>query len=234
MRAHPPGLPFFRKRRNTESLNDISELSESFIGSFSSSNAAMSQASARMRAEPAPRIILAIRGWQGRAAMRFPVGVITPSSVMPPSITSSACALATLLLGGSVSQGMLMMSVSPNEAMLRSVGARSASSISACLCSSMCVSAAFVQRRIHVPSATRPARPARCSAMSRLTVVTSRWVRPVRGSKTGLRYRPVSTTVLTPSMVSDVSAIGVASTTFRSPSFDGAMARCCSEGERLP
>ena len=85
-----------------------------------------------------------------------------------------------------------------------------------------------------MPSATRPARPLRCVAMSMLMRTVSRWLSPVRASNSICRHSPESTTTLTPSIVIEVSAIGVASTTLRSSSLDGAIAlRCCSGG-RLP
>ena len=85
-----------------------------------------------------------------------------------------------------------------------------------------------------MPSATRPARPLRCVAMSMLMRTVSRWLSPVRASNIICRHSPESTTTLTPSIVSDVSAIGVASTTLRSPSLDGAIALYCCWGGRLP
>ena len=72
-----------------------------------------------------------------------------------------------------------------------------------------------------MPGATRPARPVRWVAISRLVL---RCVRAVRASNMGVRYNPLSTTILTPSIVTDVSAIGVANTILRSPGFEGAIA----------
>ena len=72
-----------------------------------------------------------------------------------------------------------------------------------------------VQSRKHQPGAIRPARPRRCSASARVTrSVTSR-VMPEPGSKRARRARPASTTTRTSGMVSEVSAIAVASTSLR-------------------
>ena len=86
--------------------------------------------------------------------------------------------------------------------------------------------------RIATPGASRPARPARCSAAAReIRSVVSR-VSPVDGSSRGARRQPPSTTIRTPGTVSEVSAIEVASTT-RRPSA-GRNARSCSAGGRSP
>ena len=57
---------------------------------------------------------------------------------------------------------------------------------------------------------------------------------PVPGSKRGARASPLSTTTRTPSTVSDVSAMSVASTTRRRPGGDGARARSCSSSASAP
>ena len=68
--------------------------------------------------------------------------------------------------------------------------------------------------------------------MSRLIRTVSSRLRPLCGLNTDFRHRPESMTILTFSMVRDVSAIGVARTTLRfSP---GAMARRCASGGSIP
>ena len=62
------------------------------------------------------RIILAIRGWQGSVAMRFPIDVILPFSSMAPSAVSSSFALNTPARGGIVSHGRASASLSPKAA----------------------------------------------------------------------------------------------------------------------
>ena len=57
---------------------------------------------------------------------------------------------------------------------------------------------------------------------------------PVRASWAGRRASPPSTTIRTPSTVSDVSAMSVASTTRRRPGGAGARARSCSAAESDP
>lgn len=69
--------------------------------------------------------------------------------------------------------------------------------------------------RAVAPACVLPARPRRCSAeSSAIRCVTSRLM-PVAESYRGARRRPLSTTAVTPSMVMELSAIGVASTTRR-------------------
>ena len=70
--------------------------------------------------------------------------------------------------------------------------------------------------------------------MSMLMRTVSRWLIPFRLSNIIFLHRPESTTTLTPSIVSDVSAIEVASTTFLSPGRLGAMARLCSSFGSIP
>ena len=79
-----------------------------------------------------------------------------------------------------------------------------------------------------MPGAVRPARPARWSAEAFDTRTVSSRVRPEAGSNFGSRCNPLSTTIVTPSIVIDVSATDVASTTLRWPGRDGRMAASCS------
>ena len=56
----------------------------------------------------------------------------------------------------------------------------------------------------------------------------SRWLIPVSGEKREMRAQPESTTLETPSIVSEDSAIDVASTTLRRPGGEGRRAASCS------
>ena len=132
--------------------SERSVLLESANGSFSSSKAAMSQARevecGVLNVEClVARIILAMRGWQGRADMRFPIGVMLPFSSIAPSCISRFLALNTLARGGNVSQGKVSTLFSPKAAISRIIGARSASSISAVRCSAIRCSEALVHNR---------------------------------------------------------------------------------------
>ena len=147
MRCHLP-ICFLRlAERSNDRRSVISVSAESASGSFSSSKAAMSQAKHLRSSVSAHTIILAIRGWQGRAAMRLPNGVMSPSASMAPSDVSNSLALNTLARGGGVSQGRASTSFSPNMAMSSNIGVRSAYSISAVLCSAIRCSDALVQSR---------------------------------------------------------------------------------------
>ena len=72
-----------------------------------------------------------------------------------------------------------------------------------------------VHRRTQTPGAVRPARPARWSALAAEIRSTSSVLMPRCGSKRAMRARPESTTAVTPSMVSEVSATLVATMIFR-------------------
>ena len=67
----------------------------------------------------------------------------------------------------------------------------------------------------HRPGAVRPARPVRWSALALDTALVVRRRRPVSSSIVATRRSPESTTAVTPSSVSDASAIGDATTTRR-------------------
>ena len=84
-----------------------------------------------------------------------------------------------------------------------------------------------------MPSATRPARPRRWSASARVTrSVTSRAM-PAPGSNRDRRASPASTTTRTSWMVSEVSAIEVASTILRAAR-SGRIAACCACASSAP
>ena len=125
----------------------MSESSCSLIGSFSSSTAAMSHAKAFCASVLELSIILAMRGWQGRDAIFLPSSVTLPSSLIAWSERSKCLALNMLLLEGGVSQGSDMGSLSPKAAMSRTIGVRSASSISGFLCSCIRCSEVFDHSR---------------------------------------------------------------------------------------
>lgn len=73
--------------------------------------------------------------------------------------------------------------------------------------------AARVHSRNACPGRSRPARPARCAALARLTGAASRASSPVRGLYARCFTWQASTTKTTPSSVTDVSAMLVATTT---------------------
>ncbi len=85
-----------------------------------------------------------------------------------------------------------------------------------------------------VPSATRPARPARWSAEACEIATVSRRVNPELGSRRGSRARPRSITPRIPGRVTLDSATFVASTMRRVPGAAGASAACCSASDRSP
>ena len=85
-----------------------------------------------------------------------------------------------------------------------------------------------------MPGSVRPARPRRWSTAAREARTVSNRVSPMSGSYRGTRAMPESTTMRTPSMVSEVSAIEVASTTLRHPLGAGAIALSCTLASSAP
>ncbi len=90
-----------------------------------------------------------------------------------------------------------------------------------------------VYSRKAFPGAVLPARPARCCADALLIGVTTRLETPVRGLYALCLLKPGSTTYVMPSIVSDVSAMLVARTTFLAPGGVGSKMRACISEGRL-
>ena len=95
--------------------------------------------------------------------------------------------------------------------------ARSSRRTSGVSCAGRSACSASVQRRRQWPGAVRPARPARWSAEARLIFSTRSVLMPRYGSNRAMRACPESITRRTPSMVSEVSATLVLTTTLRWP-----------------
>ena len=203
-------------------------------GSRSSSSAAAQAASAAREFCRPHNSNRAVRGARGRAAISRPRAVGRSCASTAPNDCRVFCATARCAAGGVSSHGSEPASVTPHTASCRARVLRSASRISGRMWGRMPCSCSLAHRRQQMPGSVRPARPALCAAPARETrSVTSR-VRPLAGSKRASRARPQSTTSRTPSMVSEVSAMDVASTTLRCPAGAGAMAASCSRAERLP
>mmetsp|Transcript_59602 Transcript_59602/g.124513 ORF Transcript_59602/g.124513 Transcript_59602/m.124513 type:complete len:208 (-) Transcript_59602:1012-1635(-) len=105
-----------------------------------------------------------------------------------------------------------------------------------CSCSSL-VKAFCVYSRKHLPGRVRPARPARWFALAWEMAVTRRDSTRMRGLYTFCLLKPGSTTYTMPSIVSDVSAMLVDTTTLRPGgppltrgSGAGSKTFCCSAG----
>ncbi|KAJ8507885.1 hypothetical protein ON010_g18925 [Phytophthora cinnamomi] len=92
-----------------------------------------------------------------------------------------------------------------------------------------------VQRRKHFPGRDRPARPARCFAEAFDTGAVSNASTPVSGLKKASFVKHPSTTNTTPSIVTEVSAIVVATITLRrTPRGAGENAFCCMCSGSVP
>ena len=203
-------------------------------GSRSSSRAATQTASAAREFCRPHKSSRAVRGARGRAAISRPRAVGRSCPSMAPTACRLFCATAMCAAGGVSSHGRESASVTPHTASCRASVLRSASRISGRMWGLMPCSCSLAHRRQQMPGSVRPARPALCAAPAKETrSVTSR-VRPLAGSKRAIRARPLSTTSRTPSIVSEVSAMAVASTTLRCPAGAGAMAVSCSRAVRLP
>ena len=82
--------------------------------------------------------------------------------------------------------------------------------------------------------ATQERRVDDAAADARVTRTVPRRVIPVRGENRGMRIKPESITTRMPSIVNDVSAILVASTTLRPPAGAGAIAASCAAIDSAP
>jgi len=203
-------------------------------GSRSSSKAAIQAANAARELSRPHSSRRAVRGARGSAAMLRPKAVGRIRASTAPSARRFCLATARWATGGVSSHASEAGSVTPQTASCSASPVRSASRISARMCGRMPFSCSFAHRRQQMPGSVRPARPARWAAPASDTRSVTRRVRPLAGSKRVRRARPLSTTSLTPSMVSEVSAMDVASTTLRCPCGAGAMAVSCSLALRLP
>ena len=79
-----------------------------------------------------------------------------------------------------------------------------------------------------MPGQVLPARPVRWVMRSSGICRVTKRVNPFLGENWGMRAKPVSMTTHTPSMVSELSAMEVASTILRSPARGGETAASCS------
>ncbi len=153
--------------------------------------------------------------------MARPCPVTRPLASSAPSAMSSLRASASMPGLGGVRKASPSPLPAPQSASSSASGARSATSISAGGKAASAPSSPLVHMRKHSPGATRPARPQRWAASALETrSVTSRAM-PLPGSNRARRASPASTTTRTPGMVSEVSAIEVASTTRRRPAGAG-------------
>ena len=162
---------------------------------------------------------------------RRPLGV-APRSIAPSSVSSSSAARHARVGGGSTNAARRVALPMPPARGRGRRGRRRGSR--RCGAPAGCRARSATTAGRHTPGSVRPARPARCSAESRLIDTVASRVMPVPVSKRGARARPPSTTMRTPSTVSDVSAMSVASTTRRRPGGDGARARSCSSAGSAP
>ena len=139
-----------------------------------------------------------------------------------------------MLRSGGVSKNDNCDSGVPQAAISNTGPHKSAWVISAGKCARRVESSIRLHKRYATPSFTRPARPLRCSALARDDVTVTSSVNPVRESRRGVRARPASTTMCTPSTVRDVSAISVLRTTRRRPLALAFSAASCSAKGKAP
>ncbi len=137
-----------------------------------------------------------------------------------PRVCNSACASPSAMGLGGVRKGK-SSGGAPQRASSSASPVRSAVSISAGAKAGSVPFSPFAQSLYALPGPRRPARPARCVASAREARSVTRRDMPVPASKRARRANPLSTTVVMPSIVRDVSAIEVASTTLRRPSASG-------------
>ena len=180
-------------------------------------NAAHNAASLMQSRRLASTIIRARRGCIGRRSIARPTSVRPPALLLAkaPSERSSVSALATALGSGLSSQSNWVASLMPAACSISTDSDKSVRWISGVLCSDRLRWPLSVQSRWQVPAAVRPALPARWSAEARLISSINSVPKPRSASKRATRARPQSMTWRMPSMVIEVSATLVATTTLR-------------------
>jgi hypothetical protein len=176
-------------------------------------------------------------GSTGNSAIRRPSFVSSPRSLSAPRAYSSSSARMSVSPGGGSMNSKPMRSLMPSDLRRSTTEPRFVRWISGTVFSSSSfANAHLVYKRKALPGPTRPARPARWFAEARehcamdqvmfhdeardarLTGTTVSEAMPVRGLNEFCLTKPGSMTNTTPSMVIDVSAMFVASTTLRAPS----------------
>ncbi len=142
-------------------------------------------------------------------------GRVQPSPASAPRSTSRRRARASALAGGGSSHGSVAGSRELHARARAACGSRSTRWTPGVSCSRRPASSARDQSRTQRPGPSRPARPARWVGRRATDRAESQPVEAVPASKRAIRANPPSTTVVTPSTVSAVSATLVASTTRR-------------------
>ena len=123
-----------------------------------------------------------------------------------PKSASNISARSNAFASGFSNQGKPATSSIPLAFKVSTTSARSSRFTSGNSCAARCACSRSVHKRTQRPGAVRPARPARWSALAREIFSTSSVLMPRLGSNFACRARPASTTMVTPSMVSEVSA----------------------------
>mmetsp|Transcript_10773 Transcript_10773/g.44578 ORF Transcript_10773/g.44578 Transcript_10773/m.44578 type:complete len:205 (-) Transcript_10773:1826-2440(-) len=173
-------------------------------------------------------------GSSGNSAILRPRRVSSPSSSSAPRLYSVSSAVMSVAGGGGSMKSKPIRSLMPSDLSMSTTLPRLVRWISGTgLLSSSCWYDHAVYRRKAFPGAVRPARPARCIAAALDTGVTTRLAMPLRGLKAFCLTNPGSMTYLMPSMVSDVSAMLVASTILRAFSGVGSKIFACNSLGRL-
>ena len=158
-----------------------------------------------------------------RAPRRISPPTVAATEALGGGVTSSADASATLSLSPSAS---LSERQSPSSGDLRASGGVSAGKVEA---------SPFREKSLkQTPGRTRPARPRRCFAAALDAQVSCRRDTPFSGSCAISLTLPVSMTTVTSSIVTEVSATLVETTTLRPPGGGRENARACASGDRPP
>jgi hypothetical protein len=149
-----------------------------------------------------------------------------------PRSASNISARSNAFASGFSSQGKPATSSIPLAFKVSTTSLKSSRFTSGSSCAARPACSRSVQRRTQRPGAVRPARPARWSALAREIFSTSRVLMPRFGSNFACRANPASTTIVTPSMVSEVSATLVETMILRA--CVRATARSCASGGSSP
>ena len=132
-----------------------------------------------------------------------------------PRSVSSISARSSAFASGFSSHGKLKISSMPAALSVSTTSAKSSRFTSGNSCNGRFSCSRSVHNLTQTPGAVRPARPARWSADATEILSMSNVLIPRCGSYRAMRASPPSTTAVTPSIVSDVSATLVETIIFR-------------------
>ena len=155
--------------------------------------------------------------------------IVFRSPANAPKSTSRFSARTSPTASGFSSHGKFITSSIPLALSVSTTSDKSNRFTSGSSCGARFACSRSAHSRTHTPGAVRPARPARWSALATEIFSIISVLIPRCGSNRAMRANPQSITIVTPSIVSEVSATFVETMIFRVAYFCTARS-CCSGG----